>query len=80
MQRKVMVGTIVVWLLATAGSAVHRILKFSTFPRPPYDYEKQWDFQLTVFLLLEFPVRLLGLGLLLSLVWLYFRRVRTTPD
>lgn len=77
MQQKWMIGTFVLWLLSTVFSAVHRIATHSSFPRPSDDYEKQWDFQLTMFMFLEFPFRLVGLGIALGILFLIFRRRRT---
>jgi hypothetical protein len=36
-----------------------------------------WDYQLTVFVFLELPWRLLGLGIAIGVLFLFFRRPRT---
>ena len=78
MQRKAMVGTVIVWVLANAGSVVHRIATRCTFPRPRGEVEQQWDYQLMLFVVLELPWRFLGLVAALGLLYLYFRRTRTS--
>jgi hypothetical protein len=79
MQRKVMLGTALLWVLATIGGAAHRILALCSFPAPPDEWEKRWDYQLTIFLILELPWRLLGLGLALGLMCFFFARSATEP-
>ena len=66
-----MIGSVVVWFLTTAGSAACRILTICTFPRPDEDDGRQWDYQLTVFFFLGFPLRLMGLGVFLAMIVLF---------
>jgi len=75
-----MLGAIVIWVLATVGSAVHRIVALCAFPAPPGEPEKHWDYQLTIFLFLELPWRVLGLGVALGLLSFFFARPRSLPD
>jgi hypothetical protein len=74
-----MIGTFTLWLLATVFSFVYRVATLCTFARPATRYEEQWDYQLTMFVFLDLPLRLLGLGIALGILSLIFRR-RRSPD